>query len=149
MTKPLTRRAYAKTGFENNKLNKRLCRQAGQAIGDFGMIEEGDKVMVCLSGGKDSFCLLDILLTLQSRAPIAFELIAVHVNQKQPGFPEFVLDTGVGGERGGKSRRFRLPAKRRVELVQRVQNPFRQIVMGCQSLALAKHAVRLKFNGVS
>lgn len=91
MTKAMTRRAYAKTGFENNKLNKRLCRQAGQAIGDFGMIEAGDKVMVCLSGGKDSFCLLDILLTLKSRAPVDFGLIAVHVNQKQPGFPGGIL----------------------------------------------------------
>ncbi|MDL2283624.1 tRNA 2-thiocytidine(32) synthetase TtcA [Oxalobacter sp. OttesenSCG-928-P03] len=99
MSKAATRRQYRKTGFENNKLNKRLCRQTGQAIGDFNMIEEGDKVMVCLSGGKDSFCLLDILLTLQSRAPVHFDIIAVNLNQKQPGFPADVLP-GYLEERG-------------------------------------------------
>src|SRR5258706_11104590 len=80
-----------KERFEANKLEKRLCRLVGEAIGDYGMIEAGDRVMGCLSGGKDSYGLLDILMKLRERAPLPFELIAVNLDQRHPGYPQHVL----------------------------------------------------------
>jgi tRNA 2-thiocytidine biosynthesis protein TtcA len=88
--------ASKKEKTEFNKLQKRLRRNVGKAIEDFNMIEEGDRVMVCLSGGKDSYGMLDILMSLQQSAPIKFDLVAVNMDQKQPGFPEHVLPEYLG-----------------------------------------------------
>ena len=105
-----------KAEFETNKLRKRLRRLVGQAIADYSMIEPGDRVMVCLSGGKDSHGLLDILLTLKDAAPVRFDVIAVNLDQKQPGFPAEVLP----GYLAGRGVPFRIVEQDTYSVVKRV-----------------------------
>jgi tRNA 2-thiocytidine biosynthesis protein TtcA len=99
MTDSATAQLGEKQRYEFNKLQKRLRRLVGEAIADYNMIGDGDKVMVCLSGGKDSYTLLDILLSLRLSAPIHFDIVAVNLDQKQPGFPAHVLPDYLTGRR--------------------------------------------------
>src|SRR5690606_41516976 len=99
-TAPVARTpAEEKIRHEGNKLSKRLARETTRAISDYNMIEEGDRVMVCLSGGTDSYSLLDILINLRKRAPFSFDLVAVNLDQKQPGSPADALTNSLSSLR--------------------------------------------------
>lgn len=138
----------AKAQFELNKLTKRLRRLVGQAIADYRMIEDGDRVMVCLSGGKDSYTLLDILRSLQRNAPVQFELVAVNLDQKQPGFPEHVLPdylTQIGMP-------FQIVEQDTYRVVQRVIEPGKTLCSLCSRLrrgALYAHAAAQGYSKIA
>ena len=98
-----------KADFEGAKLAKRLRRQVGQAIADYSMIGAGDKVMVCLSGGKDSYAMLDVLMRLREKSPCAFDLVAVNLDQRHPGFPAHVLPDYLNRSASPSASRCRTP----------------------------------------